>query len=125
MWRDNRGVVLMEVVMAFAVLLIGMLPLINAINSITRQLENGAQKLVALELAQSKMEEVTGRDYPDICGVDKTDWPHGYGYQFAVEVREPDHYGGCLKNICVTVFYYDHVTGREKRVALTGARSKG
>jgi Tfp pilus assembly protein PilV len=125
LWNDKRGFIFMEVVVAILIFGISVIPATMAMVAVSRQSEGAGKRFVALELAQGKFEEVSGNKYEEIAPEEKKIFAAPYdGYQYAVEVREDDVYSGYLKNICVTVYYTEPGTGRERTVTITGARAK-
>ncbi len=125
MLTDKRGFILMEVVGSVFVLSICSVAVLFAITTSTNQMTGSLQRLKAIEMAQGKLDEIVGMEYDSIAPVPKTKFPATNGdYQYAVDVRNDDEYSELLKNIHVTVYFTEPVSGLEKSVSVAGARAK-
>jgi len=121
---NNRGYILVGVLLSFALLSIIVAPLSLSLIFSARQSEGAANRLTALELAQGKLEEMTSYRYEDIGPMDRESFPVPFGsFNFAVQVEEDQAMSG-LKNILVIVYYPDPSSGSEKTVSVTGARAR-
>lgn len=91
-----------------------------------KHVESADKKLIALELAQGKLEEIISQEYSSINNVTKpVSFPGDYvAYSYAVSVSNDSLYQDTLKIISVTVYYKDAAYGEQKSLLLTGARSR-
>jgi len=120
----NRGFILIGVLLSFALLSIIVAPLSLSLTFAARQQESAANRLVALELAQGKLEELTAYGYEDIGPIDRESFPLPFGFfDFAVQVEADPIING-LKRISVTVYYPGPGTEGEITVSVTGTRAR-
>ena len=121
---NNRGYILLGVLLAIIVLSILVAPLSLSLVQSARQSESATKRLTALKLAQGKLEEVTSCRYEDIGPLGRESFPAPFGsFDFVVRVAEDSAAKG-LKTIKVTVYYPGLTAGGEKMVSVTGARAK-
>ncbi len=125
MLTDKRGFILMEVVSSVLILSICSVVVLFAVTTQSNQLAGSLQRLKAIEMAHGKLDEIIGMEFDSIAPVPKTNFPPTYGdYQYAVDVQNDDEYSEFLKNIHVTVYFTEPVSGIEKSVTVAGARAK-
>lgn len=125
MQSDKRGFIMLEVVIAILIFGISIVPASVALVAVSHQSESDGARLVALQLAQGKLEEVTGNKYEYIVAEEINRFTAPYdGYRYSVETAEDEVYSGFLKKIRVTVYYTEPGSGRERTVTITGARAK-
>jgi len=121
---DNRGYILIGVLLSFALLSIIVAPLSLSLTFSAQQSASAANRLTALELAQGKLEEMTSYRYEDIGPMNRESFPSPFGFfDFAVQVVVDCPING-LKKISVTVYYPDSGQAGEKNVSVTGARAR-
>jgi len=122
---DKRGFILMEAVSSVLILSICSVVVLFAVTTSSNQLAGSLQRLKAIEMAHGKLDEIIGMEFDSIAPVPKTNFPATYGgYQYAVDVQNDDEYSELLKNINVTVYFTEPVSGIEKSVTVAGARAK-
>jgi len=109
MFKDERGLTIIEVLMSVAILSIIMVPMMNSF-IIGGRLNNDAEGYsTALTLAQSKIEELKGLNFSSIVDIPQTDFSgesdysqyDGYSYSITVAAS-----GLNTKTVTVTVFFY-------------------
>ncbi|MCG8403513.1 MAG: hypothetical protein MJA84_18235 [Firmicutes bacterium] len=121
---NNRGYILLGVLLAITVLCILVAPLSLSLVQSARQSESAIKRLTALELAQGKLEEVTSYKYEDIGPSGRENFHAPFGsFDFVVRVTEDSAAKG-IKMITVTVYYPDLTADVEKTVSVTGALAK-
>ncbi|KAF1086557.1 hypothetical protein SPSYN_00276 [Sporotomaculum syntrophicum] len=125
MLTNKRGFILMEVISSVLILSICAVAILFAVTTSTYRLAGAMQRLKAVELAHGKLEEIMGLEFENIASVPKTDYPEFFGeYQYAVDVQNDVEYSKFLKNINVTVYFTEPVSGLEKSITIAGARAK-
>ncbi len=122
---NKQGFILMEVISSVLILSICSVAVLFAVTTSTYQLAGSMQRLKAIELAHGKLDEIMGLEFETITSVPKTDCPASFGeYQYAVDVQYDVENNKFLKNINVTVYFTEPVSGLEKSITIAGARAK-
>lgn len=115
---------MLEILYSIFILSLIVTPLTLSLVQSARNSEMAVKRFTALELAQAKLEEITAYRYEDIGPIGRESFPAPYGsFAFEVQVVEDATYAR-LKNISVTVYYYDPAFRNEESVSITGARAK-
>lgn len=134
--KNKSGFTLIETMVAIFVLTIGILAIIQAFPLGTNIQKSSQMQTVALELSQSKMEEIISKSYKEIL-INIENEPYGFDPNFAALRREtsvnyfdpnnpeivPDEDLG-IKKIEVKVFWHSPLVLTEKNVVLATFISK-
>jgi len=89
MTRRDSGFTLLEVVLALAILMLMLVPLLGAISGGMRNISKMEQREIALRLAQDRMSEIEMIKMPDAEEVDNGDFDEYPGYRWEVESIKP------------------------------------
>lgn len=123
--KDERGMTLIEVLVALVILTIAMVTMMNGFFLGGRQNANTNRYNIAMTLAQSKMEEIKKLPYKNIVNVAstnfsaETDYSQYTGFSYIIAVEND---GLNVKKVTVTVSYSDE--GTSKTFALTSGIAK-
>lgn len=118
--RRRAGAALLEVIVASALLLLGVVPILRALTTAQMTSRLVEQKTHCLDLAQAKMDEIKAKAI-NAYGTDYAETATSLGGDYLCNVTDDGH--ATLKTISVTVGH-DHdgsgaLTGRESMVTLT------
>ncbi len=129
LWRSQKGMTLVEVAVAAALLSLVIAPLFRSLAAGVRYAEEYRRWASALSIAQGIMEEMIDRPFAAVtsepAGCDLTgeegalpvSGRPGYAYKVAVGPES-----GGLKEVRVAVYY--RLYGRQHRVLLAGVKSR-
>ncbi|GAW94136.1 prepilin-type N-terminal cleavage/methylation domain-containing protein [Calderihabitans maritimus] len=90
MWRDDKGLTLVETVVAVALLAAVLIPLFNMFYTGIRGYTAAAEETILVNLAQGKIEELKAEDYDTLTDQGPTVFPEFAEYMYEVEVLEID-----------------------------------
>lgn len=127
LWRSEKGLTLVEVLVAAVILGIVAAGLFAAYDVNKRLAAGARQKVKAVNLAQGKLEELRSVPYNELTGV--PDWtyfdlsdPAVASFTYRIAVNEGSIAGAVYKAVTVTVRY--PVGGGFRQIDLTMGRSK-
>ena len=119
---NRQGYALTEVIVAMFILSLSTAAILYETTTSYQELDSSWQRLQAIELAQSKLEQTLSLSYDYIVSIDRTILPEAEGFEYAIMVS--DESSGQLKNIKVTIYYTKTALGAEQQVSLIGAKAK-
>jgi prepilin-type N-terminal cleavage/methylation domain-containing protein len=126
-WRNEKGLTLVEVLVAAVILGIIAVGLLTAFDVNKRLAAGARQKVKAVNLAQGKLEELRAVPYDNLIGV--TEWtyfdlsdPAVAGFTYQIAVNEGSVAGAVYKAVTVTVCY--PVGAGFRQIELTMGRSR-
>lgn len=124
LWRNEKGLTLVEVLVAAVILGIVAAGLFAAYDVNKRLAAGARQKVKAVNLAQGKLEELRGVPYDDLVNIlHEEDFdPPVDGFTYRVAVAEGSIAGAVYKAVTVAVYYTEG--GAAKQIELTMGRSK-
>lgn len=124
-FNNERGLTLIEVLVAFVILTIALVTIMNSFALGSRQNADTFRYNTALTLAQSKMEEIKKEPFNSVVNVaaadfaSESDYAQFPGFSYTVTVEDD---GLNNKKVIVTVFYGDE--GVPKSLTLTAGITK-
>ncbi|MBE3581369.1 MAG: type II secretion system protein [Thermoanaerobacteraceae bacterium] len=116
MLKSQDGFTLLEVVVGVVILAVALVPLVDYLVVSSRWSASSEEELVALALAQGKIEEIKGRplsevrDEPENPGDPPLAFPENPSFRYRLTVDESGRY---LKTVIVTVYYEDSWGSRQ------------
>jgi len=111
--RAKKGFTLVEILLALLLVTIGLFPLLIVISSALSSSGGTFTQSSALDLAQSKMEEIENTPFDNILSAAKNVLPDFPAYKQEVQVTNPQ---SNLKDVKVILYWYDQ--GVEKNLNL-------
>lgn len=115
-WRNEKGLTLLEIVIAMIILVTAIVPMFNMLELGTNYYKTSADQTLALSLAQGIMEEQLAKSFESLQSQGPTPYPDFVGYQYEIIVN-PDPGNKYLKQ--VTVLLYQEENPQELQVELT------
>ncbi|MGI9953178.1 prepilin-type N-terminal cleavage/methylation domain-containing protein [Moorellaceae bacterium AZ2] len=120
MLKNEGGFTLIEVVVSVVILVVAVVPLVDYLIVTARWSASSEEDLIALALAQGKIEEIKKRPFEEVR--DEPDSPldppvafvENPSFSYRLSVQESGRY---LKTVTVTVYYED--AGGSRQVSLT------
>jgi len=122
---NQRGFTLVEVIITVFILSLCVVPVYTGLIAGSKNVDSAQRRMIALGLAQGKLEEILSLDYRSISSREtKENFPDPYSrYSYTVFVTE-ETIPAQWKKISLTVYYLETGTGTEKSVVITGARGR-
>lgn len=122
---NQRGFTLVEVIITLLILSVCVIPVYTGLIAGSKNVDSAQRRMVALGLAQGKLEEILSLDYHSISSREtKENFPDPYSrYSYTVFVTE-ETIPAQWKKVSLTVYYLETGTGTEKSVVITGARGR-
>lgn len=122
---NQRGFTLVEVIITVFILSLCVIPVYTGLIAGSKNVDSAQRRMIALGLAQGKLEEILSLDYRSISSREtKENFPDPYSrYSYTVFVTE-ETIPAQWKKISLTVYYLETGTGTEKSVVITGARGR-
>ncbi len=122
---NQRGFTLVEVIITVFILSLCVIPVYTGLLAGSKNVDSAQRRMIALGLAQGKLEEILSLDYRSISSREtKENFPDPYSrYSYTVFVTE-ETIPAQWKKISLTVYYLETGTGTEKSVVITGARGR-
>jgi len=122
---NQRGFTLVEVIITLLILSVCVIPVYTGLIAGSKNVDSAQRRMVALGLAQGKLEEILSLDYHSISSREtKESFPEPYSrYSYTVFVTE-ETIPAQWKKVILTVYYQETGTGIEKRVIITGAKGR-
>lgn len=122
---NQKGFTLVEVIITVFILSLCVIPVYTGLLAGSKNVDSAQRRMIALGLAQGKLEEILSLDYRSISSREtKENFPDPYSrYSYTVFVTE-ETIPAQWKKISLTVYYLETGTGTEKSVVITGARGR-
>lgn len=120
-WKNERGLTMVEVLVAVVILSVCLIPLLEAITAGSRTVHHSRRVLTALNLAKGKIEELKASGWEGldgvVCGRRRFDPPYAE-YEYEIAIMEDRNFPRRVKVCTVTVYY--RVGKMEKQIGITG-----
>jgi len=112
--KNRRGFTLLELLLAVLFVTVGLFPLLNTLNSVLRVSAGSESQIVALNLAQARLEEELYRPYVAVTAEPTAALANSPAFRRGVAVSSPS---ANLKKVSVTV-YWTTPQGQQDRLTL-------
>ena len=124
--KGQKGFALLEVLIAFTVLCLVLVPLMRCFDAAGRINADTLSLAAALNLAESKLEDVLELHFAEISDVserdfcEEEDYAQYTGFRYSIEVIDENE---LLKTVEVKVKYYDQA-GNNREIIFTADKSR-
>ena len=110
----KRGFSLFELLIAIVFIVTALFPLLQAMGSTLLASSGSQSEIVALNLAESKMEQLKSRSFASITAEAKAAVPNFTGFARQVDITTPEVN---LKDVVVAVYWSPTAASAESRVS--------